>query len=771
MTAAATSQLDFILRLVDQVTAPAAKVSKQLMDVAEVGKTGFMQMGAGVAGVVGSAIALQEAMAPALDQQRALGEVKSLGVAQEALDELSRKSLEFSVAYGENAQAFVRSAYDIQSAIAGLTGSQLSAFTNASNVLAKATKADAATVTSYVGTMYGIFKNQADAMGKAEWVENLAGQTGLAVQMFKTTGQQMSDAFTAVGANATSAGIGLSEQMAILGTLQATMSGGEAGTKYKSFLAGVGGAQEKLGLAFTDSQGRMLPMLQILDKLKVKFGDTLNVAESDELKKAFGSDEAVGLIKLLMSDTAGLTNNMEQLGKVKGMEQAEMMAQAMVDPWERFGSAVEAVRIAFGQTLLPVLNPLMERLAEGAGTLQRWVGMFPNIARWLGYLTLGVLGLVAAAGALTVLGGLFSVLSVLASPIALIVIGVVALVAAVAAAIIWWDDLKAAYGDTAWFQALMVIITPIVLAFKVWWAVMQLLWQGVQQLWAWGVQFVGWLSSFEIAVAAGKAIWDGLMWAFANLSPFALLGKALKGIIELLNTIPGVEIDTSFADLPDVPKVPQPQGASLPTPSTPAVDNALAQAMPKAPMPLMLAPAPAVEVPVATIPRAPVPATAMPAMLAPAPAPVAPMPAMLAPVPAAEVPAATIPRASVPEAPMPAMLAPVQAVEVTAATPPQPQAPAAPMPATMAPVPVVVEQAAAMPQQAERGQQARQAINDAIPSLSPSRPSAVPPGGLLTSIQNTNSLNKGTHVEKVEIHTSKPMSPLELENMLEMSAG
>ncbi|MBX9756567.1 MAG: phage tail tape measure protein, partial [Pseudomonadaceae bacterium] len=384
MTAAATSHLDFILRLVDQVTAPAAKVSKQLMDVAEVGKTGFVQMGAGVAGVVGTAYALQEAMAPALDQQRALGEVKSLGVAEEALDELNRKSLEFSVAYGENAQAFVRSAYDIQSAIAGLTGSQLSAFTNASNVLAKATKADAATVTSYVGTMYGIFKNQADAMGKAEWVENLAGQTALAVQMFKTTGQQMSDAFTAVGANATSAGIGLSEQVAILGTLQATMGGAEAGTKYKSFLAGVGAAQDKLGLSFTDSQGRMLPMLDILDKLKGKFGDTLTVAESDELKKAFGSDEAVGLIKLLMADTAGLAGNMEQLGKVKGMEQAEKMAQAMVDPWERFGSAVESVRIAFGQALLPVLNPLMERLAGGAATLQRWVVMFPNIARWLG---------------------------------------------------------------------------------------------------------------------------------------------------------------------------------------------------------------------------------------------------------------------------------------------------------------------------------------------------------------------------------------------------
>jgi TP901 family phage tail tape measure protein len=636
MTVAATNHLDFILRLVDQVTAPAARVSHQLMDVAEVGKTGFMQMGAGVAGVMGAVYGLQQAMAPARDQMAALGEVKSLGVAQDSLDELNRKSLDFAVRYGESAQDFVRSAYDIQSAIAGLTGEQLSAFTNASNVLAKATKADAATVTSYVGTMYGIFKSQADAMGKAEWVENLTGQTALAVQMFKTTGQQMSDAFTAVGANATSAGINLSEQVAILGTLQATMGGSEAGTKYKAFLSGVGTAQDKLGLSFTDSQGRMLPMLQILDKLKGKFGDTLDVAESDALKKAFGSDEAVGLIKLLMNDTDGLANSMDQLGKVKGMEQAEQMAQAMVDPWDQFASVIESIRIVFGQTLLPVLNPLISRLVEGGATLQRWVLMFPNISRWLGYITLGVLGLVAAAGALTILGGLFTVLSVLASPIALIVLGVVALVVAVGAAIIWWDELKAAFGDTAWFQALMVIITPVVLLFKVMVAVVQLLWVGMQQLWAAGVEFVTWLASFEVAANGATAVWEGILWAFANLSPFALLGNALRGLIDLLNKIPGVEIDTSFADLPSVP------GG--------------AEAMSAA-------------------------------------------------------------------------------------------------------------------DQASAAQKAQQTINAAIPSLSPSSASAVPPGGLLTSIQNTSSQNKGTHIEKMEIHNSKPMTQLELQNMIEMSAG
>jgi hypothetical protein len=58
----------------------------------------------------------------------------------------------------------------------------------------------------YVGTLYGIFKGQAGAMGKGEWVESLAGTTARTVQMFKTTGVQMSTAFTGIGANATSAG-------------------------------------------------------------------------------------------------------------------------------------------------------------------------------------------------------------------------------------------------------------------------------------------------------------------------------------------------------------------------------------------------------------------------------------------------------------------------------------------------------------------------------------------------------------------------------------
>lgn len=665
MAADRSARLAFILALTDKVTGPLGKVKAGFSDLAEQGQKNIAQMGLGLAGMVGAGMAINESLQPALEMNRALGEVRSLGVAEDALERLNGAALKFSVAYGANAQDFVSSAYDIQSAIAGLTGEQLSSFTTASNLLAKATKADASTITSYVGTMYGIFKGQADAMGKAEWVENLTGQTALAVQMFKTTGKDMSDAFTSVGASATSAGIGLSEQVAILGTLQATMGGAEAGTKYKSFLSGVGGAQDKLGLQFTDSQGRMLPMLDILDKLKGKFGETLSVADSDELKKAFGSDEAVGLIKLLMNDTAGLTNNMEQLGKVRGMENAEKMAQAMVDPWQQFGAAVQALRIAFGQALIPMLTPLMARLTGIASTLTRWTQLFPNITRVIGMTVLAILGLTLAIAATTFAVGLAKTVwlgltlvwnlltgtgmrsiamflmhavmvtifvaalaamyiwmglvkgamllwqgaiwltnaALWANPVTWIVIGIIALVAAVAAAIYYWDDWTAALMNTAAFQ----------------WIAAQF-----QVLSDWFGSIGGWSGM-------ASAAWDGIV---------AIFKSAINSLIGMLNMIPGINIDTSFGDMPKPPEIPGTEFAMN------AADTAGA------------------------------------------------------------------------------------------------------------------------------AQKAQQTINSAIPSLSPSRASAVPPGGLLTSIQNTsNQNNKGTRVEKVEIHTGKAMSPLEMENMMSMAVG
>ncbi|ELI6432099.1 phage tail tape measure protein [Aeromonas salmonicida subsp. salmonicida] len=474
--------------LVDNATKPLAGINTQIDQISKAGRQGWANMAMGTTTVVAGAMAIQNVLGPAIEMDRALAEVASLDVHEKTLKQLSDTALRFSVDYGASASEFVRASYDIQSAIAGLEGNELPAFARASGVLAKATKADTATITNYMGSMYGIFEQQAKRMGKATWIEDVAGKTATAVQMFKTTGQGMTDAFKGIGANATAAGISMDEQFAVLGHLQATMGGGEAGTKFKSFLSGIGSAQKALGLQFTDSAGNMLPVLDVLDKLKARYGETLTVAGSDELKKAFGSDEAVSMIKLLMSNTKGLANSINALGNTHGMGKAEQMAAAMTDQWQRVESAWFAIRAAAFGAVLPAINQVVGAFADGANDVLRWTHLFPNLTKVVSYAMLAIVGLSMVTGAWMLIAGIAKLatlglgiawtiimaplnllkagmasfraimlavnIAMYANPIGLIIAGIVLLIGAVAAVIYYWDDLKKTFSDWGVFQLL-----------------------------------------------------------------------------------------------------------------------------------------------------------------------------------------------------------------------------------------------------------------------------------------------------------------------------
>ncbi|MBL4830891.1 MAG: phage tail tape measure protein [Aliivibrio sp.] len=482
--------------LIDQVTKPLRGISQTMQRTADAGRQGMQNMASGGAGLIATGFAIQSALMPAIEMDRKLGEVKSLGVIDEDLKTLSSSALMFSAQYGKSATEVVGAAYDIKSAFGDIDGNALADITTSSAVLAAATKADTATITDYMGTMYGIFKNSANEMGTGIWSQQIAGMTAQSVEMFKTTGAGMSSAFTSVGANATAAGIAMEEQMAILGSLQSTMSGSEAGTKYRAFLGGVAKAQDDLNVSFTDSQGEMLPMLDILDKLKGKYGDTLDVAESAELDKAFGTKEATAMIKLLMADTDGLASSIETLGNVQGMGKAEEMAAAMTDQWQRLQSVWFAVRASVFGAILPAINAVVGTMADGMMVITAWVDEFPILGEILGWvaiagLSLGgvVAGLSLAMGVgqmmsagwavtMTALNGVFKLLRIStivmtasawlfnaalwASPITWVIGGIMLLIGAFAAAIYWWDDLKASFGDMAIFKMLGDVIEWIV---------------------------------------------------------------------------------------------------------------------------------------------------------------------------------------------------------------------------------------------------------------------------------------------------------------------
>ncbi|MGX5834019.1 phage tail tape measure protein [Aeromonas piscicola] len=585
--------------LVDNATKPLAGINTQIDQISKAGRQGWANMAMGTTTVVAGAMAIQNVLGPAIEMDRALAEVASLDVHEKTLKQLSDTALRFSVDYGASASEFVRASYDIQSAIAGLEGNELPAFARASGVLAKATKADTATITNYMGTMYGIFEQQAKRMGKATWVEDVAGKTATAVQMFKTTGQGMTDAFKGIGANATAAGISMDEQFAVLGHLQATMGGGEAGTKFKSFLSGIGSAQKALGLQFTDSAGNMLPVLDVLDKLKARYGETLTIAGSDELKKAFGSDEAVSMIKLLMSNTKALSSSINALGNTHGMGKAEQMAAAMTDQWQRVESAWFAIRAAAFGAVLPAINQVVGAFADGADTVLRWARLFPHLTKAVSYATLAIVGLGMVTGVWLLLAGLAKLvtlgwgivmmgllaplkllrgamalmrttvllvnLAMYANPVLLIVGGILALVAAVALAIVYWDELYAAFSVLTSFELLGAFFSGLAETFGPLASqalipiadTLGIIVTLLGQAWDWLGSFFGATEQASLGVDgvtdAGRRLGTVLGAVFeALLTPWQWIIKAIRYALDLMGMIPGIDIDTSKLVMPDL---------------------------------------------------------------------------------------------------------------------------------------------------------------------------------------------------------------------------
>lgn len=156
-----------------------------------------------------------------------------------------------------------------------------------------------------------------------------------------------------------------------------------------------------------DATGKMLPMGDILQKLQSKYGQSIegNVKAQQALDAAFGGGADV--IKKLYGQQDKLNRSITELGRNDGMKRAQEMAERMAEPWERIKATFFAIRVAIGNTLIPILSPLMNRIADVGTKFARWLDMFPNIARWLGYITLGVLSFGLAGAAVNIVMGVF----------------------------------------------------------------------------------------------------------------------------------------------------------------------------------------------------------------------------------------------------------------------------------------------------------------------------------------------------------------------------
>ncbi len=371
-------KLSLLVSMLDNVSAPAAQIQRAVgksassfqsysAEVSRAVRDSTILIGAGTQ-IANSALAPVRAI---YDTQDALAELSSLGV--EALGEVEAAAKSFSDTWAGTTKAeFISAAYDIKSGIASLNDVAVAEYTNIAGVTAKATKATVGEMTSLFATGYGIYKDYYADLSDLEFGKLFSGGIAQSVKQFKTNGSQMASAISALGGSATSANVPLEEQLSILGMLQATMGGSEAGVKYTAFLNNAAKAGEELGLKFTDANGQLKAMPEILGLLKGKFGETMTAADKVQLQKAFGTVEAVKLIELLYGNIDDLQSNILTLYDTmgQGMKITEEMANTINAPpgqsWQLLQQKVQGTLETIGNAMLPTFTQMMGSMNKGA---------------------------------------------------------------------------------------------------------------------------------------------------------------------------------------------------------------------------------------------------------------------------------------------------------------------------------------------------------------------------------------------------------------------
>lgn len=598
--------LEYVISLTDKMSSPLKHVSKSVDNFsaktdAFISKTkaAMGNIAVGAAGLAAVGLSMKNALMPAIEMDRALGETASLGVADSAIEKLRKTALDFSIEYGKSAVDVVRSSYGIKQAFGNLNDTELTGLTKTTNILAAATKTNVDAAKDYLSRMYAIYSKQADKIGKVQWAEKLSSQTTMAIKLFKTDASKLETTFKTIAGVADKAGISFEEQLAIVGQLQGKVGEAKAGKQYEAFINGLSNAQQKLGLNFHDNNGKLLSADKILLKLKKRFGDVSK--HKDAIKKAFGGDSAYRFIENMIDETGEIKTNIDKLSNVKGLAEVSATAHKMTDPWERLEALIFGVSSSLGSALQPKLYPILNKVIDIGDGFRKWLDTYRNIARWISYLISGFMGFAAVGPVIMTLKGVFTLwwasmkgaLGVLLAigkamklnivfnklyAASLVVMKTIMAVVSTIARLMW----SAITGPVGLIIAIIALIGYVIYknwdsiktyTLAIWEGIKNIwqsavnffinLWEGVKGLWSAYWSFIG--SILETVWTGIKTGWQAVIDFFSNVSPLQAFNKLgdglttifanayqglknklidmLNWVIEKLNKLPGVNID------------------------------------------------------------------------------------------------------------------------------------------------------------------------------------------------------------------------------------
>lgn len=577
-----SSSLDFVIKLTDRVTKPLKRVQAQFKAFNATAASSFKKIGGGSIALFAAAKSITALLSPAEEMDRALKNASLGGVS--SINGLRTAARKFSAEYGTSAIDFVNSASSIKSALAGISDHDVPQATAAMNLLSKATGDSMDASTAYIEQMASSYRNTVNKVGQLNFARHAAGIAAYAKSNFNVSTQQLQSMMQSTKGAAANNGVSMAEQSVVLSMASKSLGNGAAGS-YAALYKNLGKAGKELGLSFEDANGKMLSMPDIIEKIQGKFGQDLskNIKAQQALDKALGG--GADIIKVLAKNSGELRQHMKEVGKGQNFKLMQKMAEANVKPLDRINAQFTNIKESIGRALLPVLQPVMNAVGGLIGKFARWLEMFPNLAKWLGIITIAFMGLAAVAAIFAIISG---VISLLLSPILLIVLAIAAVIAicwvfrkqikraiddVIAKFQEWWSNIKRIFTDFWDSIKNTTFIKTLISSFEMLYNTVCAIWSGISNAF---FSMVEWL---------GDA-WNGFINFFSDFSfidSFSSIGKSLikmfsntwkrvknmgigviNAIIEGLNYIPGVNIE-----LLEYEKIDEPEQTPVSTAKSP----------------------------------------------------------------------------------------------------------------------------------------------------------------------------------------------------------
>jgi TP901 family phage tail tape measure protein len=352
-----------------------------LRRVGEVGVEALADAGRAAAGFVA------ESVSAAGDVEQSLN---VLQVAGRATDEQMAAVSQRAIALGSDLTLPATSAMDATTGMlelvkAGMSVDQAMEAAKGTLQLAAAAETDAATAAQVMAGALNAFQLPAEqAVHVTDLLAGAANASSANMTDLAQGFNQAAFAFNTVGFSADD----LAVSLAVL--TKNGLTGSDSGTALKNAIMRLidptdkaKGVMEELGFSAYDAQGVMKPWPQLISELQAATANLTPEMRNQALGNIFLSDGMKAMVPLLGLSKEGLAG---MYTEVTASGQAAELAGAQMKGWNGamagLQSQVETLQLIIGQYLLPILTPLINKLAEATGLLAAgdYAGFFSKIS-------------------------------------------------------------------------------------------------------------------------------------------------------------------------------------------------------------------------------------------------------------------------------------------------------------------------------------------------------------------------------------------------------